>query len=58
LTAHESQIAANAKNKSIATKKRIPAYCGFFVDVAGLDAAAGALVSRVADLMVSSVGQP
>ena len=39
----------NAKNKFIATTKQIFVYCGFFVAVAGLDAAAGALVSSVAD---------
>jgi hypothetical protein len=48
----------NAKNKSITTKKQISVYCGFFVAVAGLDAVAGALVSSVADWMVSSLGHP
>jgi hypothetical protein len=48
----------DAKNKSITTKKQISVYCGFFVAVAGLDAAAGELVSSVADWMVSSLGHP
>ena len=39
-------------------KNRFPAYCGFFAGLADLDAAAGAVVSSVADLMVSSFGQP
>src|SRR6266481_390756 len=48
----------NAKNKSIQTEMSMPSYCGFFTGVAGLDAAAGGLVSSVADFMVSSLGQP
>jgi hypothetical protein len=41
------------------SKNRWPNYSGFFfVAAAGLGATAGALVSSVADLMVSSLGQP
>src|SRR5437899_7147349 len=57
LTANQSQMAKNAKNRYLSAKKQIPDY-GFFAGVAVLDAAAGALVSSVADLMVSSLGQP
>jgi hypothetical protein len=46
------------KTNSSQPKNRCLAYCGFFAGVAGLDAAGGALVSSVADFMVSSFGQP
>src|SRR4029077_17679350 len=46
------------KTNTSKTINRCPVYFGFLAGVAGLDAAAGALVSNVADLMVSSLGQP
>src|SRR6266851_1431813 len=46
------------RTNSSKPKNRCLAYCGFLAGEAGLDAAAGTLVSNVADLMVSSLGQP
>src|ERR1700674_401811 len=52
------KLPSTQKTNSSKPNNRCLAYWDFLAGVAGLDAAAGVLVSSVADLMVSSLGQP